>query len=532
MIIESTQRPTILLTGATGYIGGRLLPALLSRGYRVRCLARNPARVRMPNEVTCEIVRGDVLDRDSLALALRGIKVAYYLVHSLGRNQGFEDEERRGAENFAAAAREAGVRRIVYLGGLGDTRDELSPHLRSRQEVGRLLRNSGVQVIEFRASIVIGSGSLSFEMIRALTERLPVMITPRWVSTLSQPIAIEDVVAYLATAADVDINISSGSDGYENGSAESRVFEIGGPDRVSYADLIREYARQRGLRRLMIPVPVLTPWLSALWLGLVTPLFARVGRKLIDGIRNPTIVRDDVAVGVFAVRPRGVADAIARALHNEDQQYAATHWFDALSSSGQRASWATARFGNRLVDSRVVHVEVSPAEAFAPIRRIGGQCGWYYADWLWTLRGVLDLMAGGVGIRRGRRDAEALVVGDVVDCWRVETYEPERRLSLAAEMKLPGRAWLQFEVVPEPGGSAIRQTAIFDPQGLSGLAYWYLIYPLHEMVFAGMLRGLATAAVGPKHPGGRVSSRTSGYRQSPTLSSRKSRGLASREHRP
>ncbi len=377
------------------------------------------------------------------------------------------------------------MQRIIYLGGLGEERDELSAHLRSRHEVGRILRASGVPVVEFRASIIIGSGSLSFEMIRALVERLPAMITPRWVSVLAQPIGIEDVLHYLRAALDLELH-------------ESRIYEIGGPDRVSYGDLMLEYARQRGLRRFMIPVPVLTPRLSSLWLGLVTPLYARVGRKLIDSICHPTLVADPApAQRDFAIRPIGVREAIARALANEDREFAATRWSDALSSAGAPREWGGTRFGNRLVDSRSVHLPVSPAAAFAPIRRIGGATGWYWGDWLWRLRGLVDLVAGGVGMRRGRHDPERLAVGDALDWWRVEAIEPDRRLRLVAEMKLPGRAWLEFEVTPDGDGAKIRQTAIFDPVGLAGLAYWYGIFPLHELVFARMLRGIARAASVP-----------------------------------
>jgi len=399
----------------------------------------------------------------------------------MGSASSFEERDRDGARAFAEAARKAGVGRIVYLGGLGEQSTDLSPHLRSRHEVGEILRASCPQVIEFRASIIIGSGSLSFEMIRALVERLPVMITPRWVSVPAQPIAVTDVLGYLLAALELP------TDGH-------RTFEIGGADRVSYADVMREYARQRGLRRFMIKVPVLTPRLSSLWLGLVTPLYARVGRKLIDSIRHPTVVTDPGASNVFPIRPKGIGEAIREALSHEDQEFGATRWSDALSAAGGEKSWGGVRLGTRLIDSRAVEVDAPPATAFAVIERIGGATGWYYGDWLWRLRGWLDLLAGGVGMRRGRRDPEALSVGDPLDCWRVEAIEPDRRVRLLAEMRLPGRAWLEFETQPADSGTRIRQTAIFDPLGLSGLAYWYLVYPLHKLVFAGMLAGIARAA--------------------------------------
>ncbi len=470
----------VLLTGASGYVGGRLLRLLSERSIPVRCLTRRPEFLAARVADAVEVVRGDVLDRESLLAAMAGVETAYYFVHSMGSADDFEEVDRRAAQNFAEAAREAGVQRIIYLGGLGDEEHQLSLHLRSRHEVGQLLRSTGVQVIEFRASIVLGSGSLSFEMIRALVEKLPIMITPRWVAILAQPIAIEDLLKYLVAALQL-----SGSD--------SRVYEIGGADQVSYGELMREYARQRGLRRLLIKVPVLTPRLSSLWLGLVTPLYARIGRKLIDSIRHPTLVRDPSALADFDIRPVGYKDAIAAALRNEDREIAETRWSDAVSSSGSTRSWAGVRFGNRLIDSRVESSPVSPEHAFVPIRRIGGDRGWYYVDGLWKLRGLLDLLVGGVGLRRGRRNGDHVCVGDTIDCWRVEAYEPDRRLRLLAEMRLPGRAWLEFEVQPTTSGSQIRQTAMFDPVGLAGLAYWYLVYPLHQIVFAGMLRGIVRA---------------------------------------
>lgn len=471
----------ILLTGATGYVGGRLRRLLESRGCRLRCLARRPDYLIRRVAPGTDVVQGDVLDAASLAEAMRGVRIAYYLVHAMGDSGDFEAKERAGALNFAAAARAAGLSRIVYLGGLGDATRPLSSHLRSRQEVGRVLRESGVPTLELRASIVIGSGSLSFELVRALTERLPVMVTPRWVDVRAQPIAVDDLLAYLLQAMSVPLDAS-------------RIVEIGGADRVSYGELMREYARQRGLTRYMIRVPVLTPRLSSLWLRLVTPLYASVGRKLIESIRHPTVVTDDSASELFTVRPMGIADAIAAALRNEDREIAETRWQDARSSAEPERTWAGVRFGNRFVDTRTRHVSLPPAQVFAPIRRIGGRTGWYAYNWLWGVRGLLDLLVGGVGLRRGRVHADRIAVGDTLDFWRVEEYEPDRRLRLAAEMKLPGRAWLEFEVTPEPGGSVIRQTAVFDPVGLSGLLYWYSVFPAHRFVFEGMLRGICDAA--------------------------------------
>ncbi len=449
------MKPLILLTGATGYVGGQLLKALHEAGYPVRCLVRRPEAFKATGLSGVEVQAGDVLNSASVNEAMAGVTTAYYLVHSMGSTQSFEDQDRVAAQNFANAARAAGVERIIYLGGLGQSTDELSAHLRSRQEVGEILRSTGVPVIEFRASVVIGSGSLSFEMIRALVERLPVMIAPRWVSVAAQPIAIADLLSYLIAALDLPL------DG-------SKTFEIGGSDRVSYGGLMREYARQRGLKRLVISVPLLTPRLSSLWLGLITPLYVRVGRKLIDSIRHETVVEDQTALSTFPIQPSGFRDAISAALKADGKHL--------------------------LTDFRTIRVSVGPEAAFAPIRKIGGARGWYYANWLWQLRGWLDNLAGGVGLRRGRRDADALQVGDTVDFWRVEAIEPGRRLRLSAEMKLPGRAWLEFKVTEDSAGCLISQTATFDARGLLGRAYWYSVCPLHEFVFSGMLRGIAARA--------------------------------------
>jgi uncharacterized protein YbjT (DUF2867 family) len=477
---QQSSNDVILLTGATGYVGGRLLRAIEQEGRKVRCLARHPEALRRRVAPTTTVVAGDVLHPESLCAAMKGVHTAFYLVHSMSSEEGFEEEDRRAATAFGAAAHRAGVKKIVYLGGLGQG-DALSAHLRSRQEVGRVLRESGTPTIELRASIILGSGSFSFEMIRALVERLPIMITPRWVKTPTQPISIEDVIAYLLQAINLDIS-------------ESRIFEIGGADRVSYQDLMREYAHQRSLKRLTIPVPVLSPRLSSLWLGLVTPVFARIGRELVEGLRNETVVRDDSALKAFSVRPRGFRESLKRALANEDREFAETRWSDAFSSIGPERKWGGVQFGCRFVDSRTMRVPYPPGIAFRPVERVGGATGWYYANWIWSFRGLIDLVVGGVGMRRGRRDPEQALPGDTIDCWRVEAVELGRLLRLVAEMRLPGRAWLQFELQRDGSGTLLRQTAIFDPLGLLGRLYWYLSYPLHQLIFEGMLRGIATAA--------------------------------------
>jgi len=469
----------ITIVGATGYIGGRLLKRFEEEGVAVRCLARTPGHLEGRVASTTEVVEGDLLDAATLGPALEGATVAYYLAHSMADKGDFETRELQAARNFAEAAKQAGVERIIYLGGLGADDGELSKHLRSRHKVGEILRESGVPCIEFRASIVIGSGSLSFELVRALVRVLPVMITPRWLEVEAQPIAINDLLQYLIQARDLPL-------------PESRVYEVGGEDIVTYGDLLREYARQRGLRRWMIKVPVLTPRLSSFWLHLVTPVHAAVGRKLIESILHPTVVRDHRAREDFAIAPMGVAEAIAQAMRYEDKEFAETKWSHSVSMLAPQSAWGGVNLGSRIIDCREVTVGVSPEEAFAPIRRIGGRRGWYYANWLWAVRGFLDILAGGVGRRRGRRDPETPYVGDAVDWWRVEAYEPGSRLYLRAEMKVPGRAWLEFTVAPKEGGGAvIRQTALFDPLGVWGLAYWYALYILHQFVFNGMLRNIA-----------------------------------------
>lgn len=486
---QSATRPAavpgqslILLTGASGYIGGRLLPSLEHQGYRLRCLARYPDILKAKVGPLTEVVAGDVLDRQSLISALRGVDVAYYMIHSMRSIGSFEETDRQAAQNFSQAAKAAGVKGLIYVGGLGSDEEQLSAHLRSRHEVGDILRQSGLPVCEFRASAVIGSGSASFELIRALVERLPVMITPKWVKGKAQPIAIDDLLDYLVEA----LRIST---------SQYHIYEVGGADQVSYADMMRAYGRQRGLKPLIIPVPVLTPWLSALWLGLITPLYARVGRAIIESIVHVTVVRDDAALTTFSVRPMGIDQAIRRALAHEEKHFSETRWSDAISSSGRRRSWGGVRFGTRLVDSRTITVQAPPEVVFQCIERLGGDHGWYAWNWLWQLRGFLDLLAGGVGLRRGRPSSTHLRVGDTVDSFRVESIEPNKYLRLISEMNMPGRAWLQFEVTSNGSSSTIRQTAIFDPVGLVGQAYWYSLYVPHQFVFQGMLRGIAQAAL-------------------------------------
>jgi uncharacterized protein YbjT (DUF2867 family) len=472
------QPARILVTGATGYVGGRLWRKLEGEGVHVRCMARDPLSLTDKVGATTEVVQADIFSVPSLEAALEGIETAFYLIHSMGSAGNFEDADREGASNFAQAAERAGVNRIIYLGGLGDASEDLSPHLRSRHEVGQVLGSTSVDVLELRASIVLGAGSLSFEMIKSLVDRLPVMITPRWVEVDAQPIGIDDLLSYLIESITIPL-------------VESRVFEIGGPERLSYGQLMNEYAAIKGLRRFMIRVPVLTPRLSSLWLGLVTPLYARIGKKLIESIVHPTVVHDQSALEVFKVRPITIRESITRAIDEGRRQAAQTRWSDSISSGGEPKQWTGVSFGKRLQDSRWLSVNTDPTRAFLPIQKIGGEEGWYACNWLWSMRGFLDLLIGGVGVRRGRTHPVNIGVGDALDFWRVEAFEQDKRLLLRAEMKLPGKAWLEFVVEESEEGSMIRQTASFDPAGWMGAAYWYLISPLHGIVFSRMLRSIA-----------------------------------------
>ncbi|HUE26200.1 MAG TPA: SDR family oxidoreductase, partial [Solirubrobacteraceae bacterium] len=495
-----TAERTILLTGATGYVGGRLLHRLQeSRSDHIRCLTRRPGALAPRPSTAVEAVAGDLLDLDSVRRAMRGVHTAYYLVHSMDASGDFDELDRVAARNFARAAREAGLARIVYLGGLG-AGGGLSSHLASRQEVGEILRASGVQTIEFRASIVIGSGSASYEIVRALVETLPVMVTPRWVDTAAQPIAIEDVLEYLLAGLDIDV-------------PGSEVFEIGGADRVTYAEVIREYARQRGLSRRLLRSPLVTPRASRFFLGRVTPVYGRIAAAMVESLRNETVVNSSAALASFPVRPRGLRESIERALVNEDLEFAETRWSDALPPR-RPARWRGTAFGRRLVSSHVIDVPRPPERAFGAIQRIGGRTGWYAADWFWMARGLLDRLRGGPGLRRGRPDQVYLRVGDPVDFWRVERVEAGKLLRLAAEMRIPGRLWLQFEVDPgERGGARVRQTTVFDPAGYVGLAYWYLLCPVHELVFRSMLRGIGDAIgarPGERDPSGADDQSTAG----------------------
>lgn len=468
----------VLVMGATGYIGRNTLAPLVAAGYDVRAAARDPRRIRGPESI--ERVAADVSDRASVRAALAGVRVALYLVHTLGGGADYQMRDRNAARIFGEEAAAAGVERIIYLGGLGEDREGLSEHLASRHEVGRLLAAGGVPVIEFRASIVIGSGSTSFEMIRNLVEKLPAMTTPRWVRMPAQPIGIDDVVAYLL--ASLDLELTPGE--------SHRVYEIGGADITTYGGLLSLHAELRGLKRLVIPVPVLSPGLSGWWLYLFTPREATVGRQLAESLRFPTVVAEDSAARDFpAIHPIGTREAVLRAFAAEDAVFDSTLW--AVEFAGDDSVQQFQRNG-RYVDSRVIRASCPPEAAFDPVACIGGAEGWYAYDTLWDLRGFIDILLGGPGRRRGRRDQYALVEGDHLDWWRVERLVAPRLLRLVAEMKLPGRGWLQYELQPDGDETIIRQTAIYEPKGVLGRAYWYLVLPMHHFVFNGTLKGIDT----------------------------------------
>lgn len=480
-----THSGPILVTGATGYIGGRLVPLLLERGDRVRCMVRDPARLvgrAWTDDV--EVVPADALDPDSLDGALAGVDTAYYLIHSMRGGEDFAERDRQAANNFAQACRRQGVRHIIYLGGLGSDDPDASTHLRSRREVGEVLREAGVSVTELRAGVVVGSGSLGFELVRYLTERLPVLLCPKWVFTRTQPIAVRDLLTYLIAVHERDV-------------VQGKIVPVGGADQLSYGDMMLGYARARGLSRRLVPVPVLSPGLSSHWVHFVTPVPRNIARPLILGLRNESVVDVDVARRLMPdIVPVGYDVAVRRALDKLRAETVETTWASSLSSSEGRnpAARLTTREG-MIVEQREMVVDASPHDAFAAFSRLGGTFGWLTFEWAWNIRGALDRLVGGVGMRRGRRHPTELRVGDPLDFWRVEEVVPDRCVRLRAEMKVPGRAWLEFEATRDDDDrTRLRQSAYFAPRGLGGLIYWYGLYPIHTLIFGRMISALAREA--------------------------------------
>ena len=485
-------RPLVLVTGATGYIGGRLVPQLLAADFRVRVVTRRPRNLadrEWHDQV--EIVQGDAADPDSLTQALAGVDVAYYLIHSLGTGADFESLDRSHAQNFGSAARTCDVSRIVYLGGLYPGAEKLSPHLKSRKEVGEILLASGVPTTVLRAAVIIGSGSASFEMLRYLTERLPVMITPRWVDTRIQPIAVRDVLSYLVGSATMPSEVNRG-------------FDIGGPDVLTYRQMMAAYARIAGLKpRRVAALPLFTPSLSSHWVGLVTPVPNSIARPLVESLINEVICKEhDIAT--YVPDPEsgltGFQPAVELALQRIQDRRVTTSWSSAATAGAPSdplpsdPDWAG---GSLYIDERESLVQATPAEVWSVIEGIGGEHGWYSWRLAWWSRGVLDRIFGGPGLRRGRRDPFELTVGDALDWWRVEDIDDMHLLRLRAEMRLPGLAWLDLIVdTDDHGRTLFRQRALFHPLGLAGHIYWAVIRPFHGVVFGGMQRNIARAAEG------------------------------------
>jgi uncharacterized protein YbjT (DUF2867 family) len=484
--------PLCLVTGATGYVGGRLVPELLNAGHRVRCMVRSPGRLRdHPWSERVEVVRADLTDAAAVRSGLEGIDVAYYLIHAIGTGRDFADTDRSTARVFASAAKEAGVRRIVYLGGLGPLGEgagRVSEHLRSRGEVGEILLASGVPTAVLRAAVVIGSGSASFEMMRYLTERLPVMVTPKWVHSRIQPIAVRDALRYLVGCAALPPDVN-------------RSFDIGGPDVLTYEQMMQRYAAVAGLRRRIVqPVPALSPHLSSLWVGLITPVPGGLARPLVESLRHEVVCREHDIARFVPDPPEGLIgfqEAVRLALQRVGNADVATRWSSASVPGAPSdpmptdPDWA----GGRLyTDVRESPVAASPEALWKVIEGIGGEIGWYSWPLAWAARGLLDRLVGGVGLRRGRRDPNRLRSGDSLDFWRVEEIERGSLLRLRAEMRLPGLAWLDLSVAEREGRTWYRQRALFHPRGLLGQLYWWAVWPFHGIVFGRMQRNIRRAA--------------------------------------
>ncbi|WP_445666398.1 SDR family oxidoreductase [Fodinibius sp. AD559] len=480
-----------LVTGVTGYIGGRLVPELLKKGYRVRVLSRDTDRLQgRPWINDVEVVEADVLQPDTLPTALQDVDVAYYLIHSMSGkgSSGFHDRDIQAARNFGNAAERQNVDRIIYLGGLGDPDDQLSEHLASRQKTGSILRESGVSVTEFRAAVVVGSGSKSFEMVRYLTERVPIMICPSWVYSKVQPIAIRNVLQYLTSA-------------IEKPETKNEIIEIGGSSVITYADMMKTYATVNGLKRILIPVPVLSPTLSSHWVHWMTPIPASLARPLIEGLKNDVIVQSDKAQKLFPeITPLSYKKAVELAMARIDTDDVETTWNDALiSSKGDEEPVILKTREGLNIERRIRTIHSSQEQVFKTFSSLGGEKGWPVFQWAWKLRGIADRLIGGVGFRRGRRNPTELRVGDALDFWRVEAIKPGELLRLRAEMKVPGKAWLEFQAIKQQEKTTkLVQTAYFAPKGLFGLLYWYGLYPFHSLIFSQMIEKLAQQAENKK----------------------------------
>jgi uncharacterized protein YbjT (DUF2867 family) len=483
----------VLVAGATGYIGRRLVTELVRAGRRVRAVARNPAKLAGEDWADAvEVVAGDVLDPASLVPAFEGVGGAYYLIHSIGGDDDWEERDRQAAANFRDAAATAGASQIIYLGGLGDDAGAaLSPHLASRHEVGRVLASGPVPCTELRAAVVIGSGSASFEMLRHLVEVLPMMVTPKWVETRCQPIAVRDVLGYLVGVLDEP-------------RALDRVLEIGGPDVLTYRQMMDEFASVAGLRRrLIVTVPVLSPSLSSRWVGLVTPLPSDLARPLVDSLVNEVVVHHPDILEIVPRELLSYRDSVALALRKVHDLQVITTWADAELRGRSPADplpadpdWSG---GTVLADVQHQTSTAAPHELFAVICGIGGERGWLTGDLLWRVRGGMDRLVGGVGMRRGRRHPDGLRTGDALDFWRVEALDQDHLLRLRAEMRLPGEAWLEWTVTATEQGSEVEQRALFHPRGLAGRLYWLLVAPFHRVIFAPMLRRLVEIAEAGGH---------------------------------